>query len=83
MMFEIIMNMPVRGNHDVKGQPALIHRIVCSHPAESLEEITAELQTKDYIIVEEWYPNQSNVYENFGPIALNHRFIGKIKLWNR
>ena len=78
MMFELIMNMPVRSSS------ALIHRMVCQHKAESLQEFTMELQQTDFIIVEEFYPKpDTTVYVTHGPIALNHRFIAKIKEWNR
>lgn len=77
-MFEVILNMPVR---NTGGPQQLIHRIICRHPSQSLEEITKELQTHDYLIVEEMYPNESGTLQNHGPIALNHRYIGKIKEW--
>lgn len=83
MKFEIIMNMPVRGSLENKT-PALVHRLICEHPATSLEQFTKELQTKDYVIVDEYYPDpQTKVYINSGTIALNHRYIGKIKTWDR
>lgn len=77
MMFELIMNMPVRSSN------TLVHRIICSHSAQSLEEFTEELESVDFLIVEEWYPDERNEYQNHGPIALNHRYIGKIKVWSK
>ena len=78
MMLELIMNMPVRASN------APVHRIVCQHKAKSLQEFTMELQQTDFIIVEEFYPEaHSTIYVNHGPIALNHRFIGKIKEWKK
>lgn len=79
MMFEIIMNMPVRSTKD--RPPELIHRIICYHKANTLDEITKELQTKDYLTVDELYPDEQGNFKNHGPIALNHRYIGKIKEW--
>jgi hypothetical protein len=76
MMLELIINMPVRNG-------AVTHRIVCQHPAKSLQEFTMELQQTDFIIVEEFYPKKdTTVYVNHGPISLNHRIIGKIKEWD-
>ena len=78
MMFELILNMPVRASN------APVHRIVCQHKAKSLQEFTMELQQTDFIIVEEFYPDKNTaVYTTHGPIALNHRFIGKIKEWKK
>ena len=74
MMFEIVMNMPVRDG-------AMVHRIICQHPAVNLDAFTKELQTKDYVIVDEFYPDQLGKYANHGQIALNHRYVGKIKEW--
>lgn len=77
-MFELIMNMPVRSSN------TLVHRIICSHPAESLEELLEEIANSDFLIVEEWYPHElTKVFENHGPIALNYRYIGKIKVWSK
>jgi hypothetical protein len=77
-MLELIMNMPVRSSN------ALIHRIIISHPATSLEELRHELAQNDLLIVEEWYPNDvTKVFENKGPVALNYKYIGKIKVWSK
>jgi hypothetical protein len=79
-MFEFILNIPVRSTK--LKPPELIHRIIGNHKAKSLEEITQELQSRDYIIVDELYPNEQGVFESHGPLALNHRYIGKIKEWS-
>jgi hypothetical protein len=77
MMFEIIMNMPVRAEN------ALVHRIICSYPVESLGDVVDDLNQTDFLVVDEWYPNkQTGQFENHGPIALNRRFVGKIKEWS-
>jgi hypothetical protein len=76
-MFEIIMNMPVRSEN------ALVHRLHCSYPVESISDFVDDLNQTDFIVVDEWYPNkQTGVYENHGPIALNCRYLGKIKEWS-
>ena len=77
MMFEIIMNMPVRTVN------VLIHKIICSYPVESLGDLIDDLNNTDFLVVDEWYPNDQNQYINHGPIALNRRYIGKIKEWSK
>lgn len=82
MRFEIIMNMPVRGND--ANLPALIHRIIVDYPAGSLVDFLNETIDDDFIIVEEFYPGKfSKEYESHGLVALNRRYIGKIKQWER
>jgi len=81
MMFEIIMHMPVRPKKDDTIGSNLVHRIVCSYPVQSIGEIVDDINQTDFLVVDEWYPNQMNQYESHGPIALNRRFIGKIKEW--
>ena len=77
MRFEIIMNMPVRGGDSV-------HRLIVEHPAKSLEAFAHELMNIDFIIVEEFFPGKfSKEYESHGLVALNHRYVGKVKEWDR
>jgi hypothetical protein len=96
MRFEIIMNMPVRGNDSQRREPdqatnpapvqppALIHRIIVDYPAGSLVDFLNETIEDDFIIVEEFYPGKfSKEYESHGLVALNRRHIGKIKQWER
>lgn len=78
MMLEIIMNMPVRASD------ALVHRIVAKHPAKTLYEFIDILHKVDFVIVEEFYPRpHGSEYVGHGLIALNHRYIGKVKEWTR
>jgi hypothetical protein len=77
MMFEIIMNMPVRAAN------TLVHRIICSYPVESIGDLVDDLNNTDFIVVDEWYPNEQNQMQNHGPIALNRRYVGKIKEWSK
>jgi len=79
MMFEVIFTIPTRSTKERAAE--LLHRVIVYHPSNSLEEMTHELQQRDFIIVEEMYPNHAGEYENHGAIALNHRYIGKIKEW--
>ena len=81
MMFEIIMHMPVRPKKDDTIGSNLVHRIVCSYPVQSIGEIVDDMNQTDFLVVDEWYPNEQSQYTNHGPIALNRRFIGKIKEW--
>jgi hypothetical protein len=38
----------------------------------------------DFIIVEEFFPGKfSKEYESHGLVALNHRYVGKVKEWDR
>lgn len=77
MRFEIIMNMPVR-----RGD--LVHRLIVEHPAKSLVEFINELTEYDFVIVEEFFPDQVlGAYKSNGPIALNRRVVGKVKKWER
>lgn len=75
MRFLLTMNMPVKSG-------TLIHQIMCEHPkAQTLEEFAALLAQNDFTIVEEFYKDaNSSLYYNAGKIALNYRFIGKIKM---
>lgn len=78
MMFEIIMNMPVRSSN------APVHRIVAKHSAVSLGEFIDVLHQGDFVVVEEFYPApHGSEYVGHGLIALNYRYIGKVKEWTR
>jgi hypothetical protein len=82
MRFEIIMHMPTRGGIDKISEP--VHRLVVDHPSKSLEEFVHVLMNYDFVIVEEFYPGKfTKEYESHGLIALNHRYVGKIKQWDR
>jgi len=82
MMFEIIMNMPVRPKKDDPPGVNLVHRLICSYPVESLGEIVDDLNQTDFLVVNEWYPNEKSQLTSHGVIALNRRYIGKIKEWS-
>ena len=74
MRFLLTMNMPVKS-----GAP--IHQIMCEHPqAKTVEEFVLVLGQNDFTIVDEYYKdNNSSLYYNAGKIALNYRYVGKIK----
>jgi hypothetical protein len=70
--------MPVRASN------APVHRIVAKHTAKTLAEFIDVLHKVDFVIVEEFYPvGHSAEYVGHGQIALNHRYIGKVKEWTR
>ncbi len=73
LRFLITMNMPARHGNQV-------HQVIGDYPVESLQELVEALATEEFIVVEEFYkkPN-SNDYRSVGCIALNHRFVGKVK----
>jgi len=76
--FLITMNMPSRS-----GVP--IHQIICEHPSGSVDDFVMALERNDFLIVDEFYrdveaPRGSNSYYPVGRVAINHRFVGKVKL---
>lgn len=78
MKFLITMNMPARS-----GVP--IHQIICEHPSGSVEDFVSALERNDFLIVEEFYrdmeaPRGSDSYYSVGRVAINHRYIGKVKM---
>jgi hypothetical protein len=77
MRFEMIMNMPTK-----RGD--LIHRLVVEHPSNSVVEFVNELTEFDFVIVEEFFPDEvTKAYKSHGLAAINRRFVGKIKQWER
>lgn len=77
MRFEVIMNMPTK-----KGD--LIHRLVVEHPARNIVEFVNELTEFDFVIVEEFFPDDNiGAYKSHGLAAINRRYVGKIKQWER
>jgi hypothetical protein len=82
MMFEIIMNMPVRPKKDDPPGGNLVHRLICSYPVETLADMVDDLNQTDFLIVEEWYPNEKSQLTSHGVTALNRRSVGKIKEWS-
>lgn len=77
MRFLITMNMPSYTGHAV-------HQMHVEHSAsKSLEDFVDALNTNDYVIVEEFYKDRSDAdYYSRGNVAINHRYVGKIKVFN-
>ena len=76
MRFLITMNMPSYSNN-------LVHQMIVEHESKTLDEFVMALCNEDFIIVEEFYKNPADgVSYSRGNVALNHRFVGKIKILN-
>lgn len=78
MRFLITMNMPSRSGGN-------IHQIIAEYPAESLEKFVEDLESNDFIIVEEFYKDADAsrgvpAYYSVGHTAINHRYVGKVKI---
>jgi len=73
MRFYITMNMPSRSGNS-------IHQIIGEHHAVSLKEFHETLNDVDFIVVEEFYKNQSGGFYSVGEIVLNTMHIGKVKV---
>jgi hypothetical protein len=74
MRFLVTMNMPSYSNN-------LVHQMIVEHKSKSLDEFVDALANEDFVIVEEFYrnPHDNNSYSR-GHVALNHRFVGKVKV---
>jgi len=72
--FLITMNMPSR-------QGSSVHQIIAEHPASTLEELMDALQSEDFLVVDEYYKDQYGSYYKTGRTLLNHRYVGKVRLF--
>ena len=76
MRFLITMNMPSYSGNAV-------HQIQAEHSAKSLEDFADALTQNDFVIVEEFYRDQQTKEDySRGFMAINHRYVGKIKVLN-
>lgn len=78
MRFLITMNMPSRAGGN-------IHQIIAEYPVDTLPDFVEVLQRNDFVVVEEFYKDADAnrgipVYYSVGHTAINHRYIGKIKI---
>lgn len=78
MKFIITMNMPVRVKDKISPQQ-FVHQVIAEHPARSLEEFLEIANSNDFIIIEEFYKDDSG-YFSVGKTMLNHAHIGKVKV---
>lgn len=76
MRFLVTMNMPTKSGN-------VVHQIMAEHPAESLDDFKTALESEDFLEVEEFYRNQDGEYYSTGNVLLNHRFVGKVKLYTQ
>jgi len=75
MRFLVTLNMPSYSGHQV-------HQMNVEHDSNSLDEFIDTLMKEDFVIVEEFYKSQhSDEYYSRGFVALNHRYLGKIKVF--
>ena len=78
MRFQFTLRLTSRAGHQV-------HQIVGEHESESLEELVQVLNDHDFIIVEEYYRDNSangvngNLYAA-GMVIMNTGLIGKVKV---
>jgi len=77
MRFLVTMNMPSYSGH-------LVHQMQVEHEeSKSLEDFVSALNTNDYVVVEEFYKDRVDAeYYSRGKVALNHRYVGKVKVFN-
>lgn len=77
MRFLVTMHMPSYSGH-------LVHQINAEHSiSNSLEDFVSALTENDFVIVEEYYRDPETGSENNrGKLAINYRFVGKIKVMN-
>jgi len=77
MRFLVTMNMPSFNNN-------LVHQVNVEHAdSNSLEDFITALTANDFVLVEEFYRDPTTGTENSrGQMALNYRYVGKIKVMN-
>ena len=70
------MNMPSYTDN-------LVHQMQIEHKASnSLADFVQALNNNDYVIVEEFYKDRySSDYISRGLVAINHRYVGKVKVF--
>lgn len=74
MRFLLTMNMPSYAGN-------LVHQINAEHTSNSLEEFVEALTREDFVIVEEFYKDPKSQSDfSRGKMAINHRYVGKIKI---
>lgn len=74
MRFLVTMNMPSYSGN-------LVHQINVEHAeSNSLEDFVEALTKDDFVIVEEFYRDpKAHADYSRGEMAINHRYVGKIK----
>lgn len=54
------------------------HMVVGANPADTIEALAAELNEKDFIVVEEFHRSEEGLRQ-VGPTILNQKMIGKVR----
>lgn len=75
MKFILTMNMPSKSGREV-------HSMIVEHPSPSLKLFLEELEDCDFLIVDEYFVDNNNPGrppEHRGEVAINYRFVGKVK----
>ena len=77
MRFLITMSMPSYNNN-------LVHQMQVEHSdSSSLDDFVNALTTNDFVVVEEFYKDPyRDGYQSRGMVAVNYRYVGKIKVFN-
>ena len=76
MRFLITLNMPSASGN-------LVHQLNAEYPVNSLDEFVEALTTNDFVIIQEYYRDQTTKEDySRGHVAINHRYVGKIKVLN-
>jgi hypothetical protein len=74
MRFLVTMNMPSYSGN-------LVHQMNVEYPAKDLAHFVEVLMKEDFVIVEEFYRDPHTGGDNSrGMTAINHRYVGKIKV---
>jgi hypothetical protein len=73
MKFFLTLNIPTKNG--------MSHMIVGEHPAKSIEEFQEALHREDFLLVEEWQPQDYGEMRNEGKLLLNHQLIGKVRVY--
>ena len=70
MKFIVTMNMPVRSK-DRNATQQFVHQIVAEHPARTIEDMENVLNQQDFIIVEEFYRDETGGFLDRKSTRLN------------
>ena len=73
--FVLTMNMPSRKGNEV-------HQVIAGHSAATLDEFAAEIDGRDFVVVEEFYYSSDDKSKLFsrGRTAVSCFHIGKIRM---
>jgi hypothetical protein len=82
MRFQFTLNMPTRVGKD--GRQNLVHQVIGDYNVDSIEELMADLNDMDFIMVDEFYlDNDSHRsmgnYYSVGLTIVATNVIGKVK----